>query len=286
MRLLIYAMESSGASTFCYFVGQRPASVAIIDVWSRIVTPPIDTDHPVVAKATVTMTLSAADHIGSFRPDRTVLFIRDPVAVYASLVGYPYANAFGRIEDKLMRFEHEFATRHWDAIIRYEDFVARDASVIAQINHLGWPCEAGYWDTPRSLAEIRQFNAAASPWCEPHFDNGWGFGNIKAGSISQRFAARPDLPEAYGPSPRFRPGCSLSTPDSQDVPSPASSPTASRFTPCRRGRSAITVRATRRNAGTAGRSVSVPLPHGHCDPDIAGPRLPAIRRVDGRCRLS
>jgi hypothetical protein len=89
MKLLIYAMESSGASTFCYFLGQRPGSVAVIDVWSECLTPPLDIDVPVVAKATTTMTHRAVDHTASFRPDKTILFIRDPVAVYASLRARP-----------------------------------------------------------------------------------------------------------------------------------------------------------------------------------------------------
>lgn len=140
MRLLIYAMESSGASTFCYFLGQRPGSVAIIDVWSRNVTPPIETAHPVVAKATVTMILTIADHTVSFAPDRRILFIRDPVAVWASLSGYPYAHGFGRIEDKIRRFERVFNEAGWDAVLRYEDFVARDPEVIRTVDALGWPC--------------------------------------------------------------------------------------------------------------------------------------------------
>ena len=195
VRLLIYAMESSGASTFCYFLGQRPNSIAIIDVWSRNVTPLIESAHPVVAKATVTMTWSVAEHVASFRPDKTILFIRDPVATYASLIGYPHAHTFGRAEEKLARFDHDLVQGSWDAVIRYEDFVARDPAVVDAVNALGWVCDAGYWQTPRSLDEIGAFNAAASPWCASHFRNGWGFGNIKQGPISGSRAARPERPE-------------------------------------------------------------------------------------------
>lgn len=195
MHLLIYAMESSGASTFCYFVGQRVASIAIIDVWSRNLSPSIESAHPVVAKATVTMTRSAADHIASFRPDRTILFTRDPVAVYESLTKYPYANSFGTIEEKMRRFDDEFAQGDWDAIIRYEDFVAQKTIVIERLNALGWECDRGFWETPRSLAEIRDFNVSKSSWCKHHFENGWAFGNIKEGPISRRFALRLDKPD-------------------------------------------------------------------------------------------
>ncbi len=195
MRLLIYAMQSSGASTFCYFLGQRPGSIAIIDVWSRGVTPRMETSHPVVAKATVTMTRTAAKHIENFRPDRTVLFVRDPVSVYASLRNYDYAERFGSIVDKMMRLEHEFVFGNWDAVIRYEDFAARNPSVTAQIKALGWDCDPSYWQLTRSLSSIQAFNVSQSSWCRNHFENGWGFGNIKDEPISGRFSDRPDQPE-------------------------------------------------------------------------------------------
>lgn len=194
-RLLVYGMQSSGASTFCYFLGQRPGSIAIIDVWSRAVAPLIETACPVVAKATVTATRYATDHIASFRPERSILFVRDPVAVYASLIKYPYANRFGRIEDKMRLLEREFVSGQWDAVIRYEDFVTRDPAVVTQINALGWDCAAYYWEMPRSLVQIRDFNVSASSWCARHFEDGWGFGNIKPGAIRPTFAVRPDRPE-------------------------------------------------------------------------------------------
>jgi|SRR5579871_6082053 len=195
MRLLIYAMESSGASTFCYFLGQRPGSVAILDVWSSALTPPIETQQPIVAKATVTTTFSAADHIASFRPDRTILFIRHPVAVYASLTKYPYANTFGTVEQKIARFDREFAGGTWDAIIRYEDFVTRAPTLTTRLSALGWQCDASYWDTPRSLADILACNSTASPWLAAQFNKSWGFGNFKEGPITPALAHPPDRPD-------------------------------------------------------------------------------------------
>lgn len=216
MRLLIYAMASSGASTFCYFLAQRPGCVAAVDVWSRCVTPPFDDiDEPVVAKATVTMTYSGFDHIASFKPDRTVLFIRDPVAVYASLSKYRYADMFGSIDEKISRFDEEYATLPADVVIRYEDFVARDQRVIESINQLGWPCSDRYYELARSTEEIYNFNSRVSPWLKRHYRDGWGFGNITSGPITTAFAEQrysmeliekvvalsPRLSRRYGYSP-------------------------------------------------------------------------------------
>jgi hypothetical protein len=189
MRLLIYAMASSGSSVFCYFLAQRPDCVAVIDVFSRCITPPLeDIDEPIVAKATVTMTYSGLDHCASFKPDRTILFIRDPVAVCSSLSKYPYANMFGSIDEKMDRFDHEFAALPADVTIKYEDFVAHDRRVVEAINRLDWPCSEGYYDFTRSTEEIYRFNSEVSPWLKRHYRNGWGFGNITSGPITTAFA--------------------------------------------------------------------------------------------------
>ena len=191
MRLLIYAMQSSGASLFCYFLGQRQNSVAIVDVWSREVTPEIETQYPVVAKATVNMVHTFKEHVERFKPDKTILFVRDPVAVYASLSKYPYANRFGTIEEKMQRMDDQFRNGGYDALIRYEDFVSRDSRFINAINALGWQCELSYFDAPRSFAEIEKFNRAASLWLDKHFNNGWHFGNIHA-EFTKELAIRPN----------------------------------------------------------------------------------------------
>jgi hypothetical protein len=184
MRLLIYAMESSGASTFCYFLGQLPGSVAIIDVWSRCITPPLRLDVPVVAKATTTMAYRAADHIASFAPDKIILFIRDPVAIYSSLHKYSYADTFGSIEEKLSRFDAEFGCLKVDLVLKYEDFIARDPNLVPAIRSLGWGCCASYFECSRTLEDIRRFNIDASPWLKNNYRKGWGLGNIRGDTIT------------------------------------------------------------------------------------------------------
>jgi hypothetical protein len=178
-------MESSGASTFCYFLGQRPGSVAIIDVWSRCVTPPLRLDVPVVAKATTTMAYRAIDHIDSFAPDKIILFIRDPVVIYSSLSKYSYANTFGSIEEKLSRFDDEFGCLKVDLVLRYEDFILRDKKLISAVKSLGWTCCNGNFDCSRTLEDIKKFNSSASTWLKYNYRKGWGFGNIKGGAIGR-----------------------------------------------------------------------------------------------------
>jgi non-ribosomal peptide synthetase component E (peptide arylation enzyme)/glycosyltransferase involved in cell wall biosynthesis len=187
MRLLIYGMQSSGASTFCYFLGQRAGSVAIIDLLLHCLAPSLKFSAPAVVKATANSVYRPADHIVSFRPDRTVLFLRDPVAVYAGLIDKPYGNHYGSVDDKIVQFDEDFAPKNWDLVVRYEDFIAHSPELIGSISEIGWPCTPEYYDLTRSFQEIADFNAAASNWLRSGFGNTWGFGNISPGPIRRAF---------------------------------------------------------------------------------------------------
>jgi hypothetical protein len=195
MRLFIYGMESSGASTFCLFLGQRPGSVAVVDLWSHCLAPPLEVTAPIVLKATANTTYWARDHVASFRPDGSILFLRDPVAVYRSLTKYEYANYEGTVEEKLARFDQEYSEAGFDLVLRYEDFICRDPALLAAVEGLGWPCHMGFYDLPRRIERIRRTNFAESPWLEREFDKSWGFGNFKGSSVSGDFAGTDHPPE-------------------------------------------------------------------------------------------
>ena len=187
MRLLIYAMESSGASTFCYFLGQRRELIAVIDVWSEFVAPTIAVQCPIVAKVTANLAFMPEDHITSFRPDATVLFIRDPLSVYRSLIEKPYAHLLGAAEQKLAKFDSIFVGSKFDLVVEYEKF-ANGMLEFDKVTELGWPCGPENYLLKRSLDEIVAFNCERSPWLRDHFRNGWGPGNYKAGPIAPALA--------------------------------------------------------------------------------------------------
>jgi len=195
MRLFVYGMESSGASTFCLFLGQRPGTVAVVDLWSHCLAPPLVVDAAIVLKATVTTTYRVEDHVRSFRPDASILFLRDPVAVYCSLIKYDYANYEGSVEQKLIRFDQEYSPAKFDLVIRYEDFVRREPAVIRAIAGLGWFCNNSYYSLPRSIDEIRETNFQKSAWLRDEYNKNWSFGNFKGASISSDFLRSGHQPE-------------------------------------------------------------------------------------------
>lgn len=155
MRLLIHGMQSSGASTFAYFLAQRPGCLALVDILNMYAAPRLDTDLDVVAKCVVTASFPLALHAERFQPDRIVLLLRDPRANYASLRTKPYRNHSGLIDEKFELIDGLFANRaRFDAVIAYEDFVDRRPAVIDAVRALGWPAETGHYAFRRTQSEM------------------------------------------------------------------------------------------------------------------------------------
>ena len=145
MRLLVYGMMSSGASAFTLVLAQRPGCLALVDVINNYAAPRIDTTLDMVVKVKITTAYPLAVHVERFRPDRVILLLRDPRDNYASLATKSYRNHSGLIDEKFLIADQVFAERQcFDAVIAYEDFIARDPSVAEKLEALGWPVEESY----------------------------------------------------------------------------------------------------------------------------------------------
>jgi hypothetical protein len=179
MRLMVYAMQSSGASLFTYFLAQRPGSLAIVDVFATSMCPSLETDDDVLVKCTIAVDHKFDDHAERFRPDATLLFLRDPVQNYLSLRTHWYRDHGGRIDDKFRLLEESFRTRaRFTAVIDYEDFVTRRPELLERVAVL-WPIEASYFDFPRSPEEVARSCLPIAPPGER-----WGMGNVHGRNIA------------------------------------------------------------------------------------------------------
>ena len=127
MRLLVYGMQSSGATAFTLFLAQHPDCLALVDVLNNFAAPRVTTSMDMVVKVTMTTAYPLAVHMERFRPDRVVLLLRDPHDNYQSLKTKNYRNYSGLLDEKFMILDQVFAERdHFDAVIHYEDFIARN----------------------------------------------------------------------------------------------------------------------------------------------------------------
>lgn len=183
-RLLIYAMQSSGASLFALFAGQSPGTLTVPDLWNPEITPHLG-GRSVVVKATVgTVPLPA--HRRSFLPTRTLLYLRHPVDVATSLATKSYRDYGGTIADKLRIFDEIVADEgDFDLTVSYEELVADPAAVADKLRAIGHPMPEGAERFPRSPDEIVRHACASSGWCVRNFRTKWGLGNIHVDALEQ-----------------------------------------------------------------------------------------------------
>jgi hypothetical protein len=175
MRVLLYGMQSSGASAIAYTMAQRPGCVALVDIWNMFVAPELDTAADVVAKVVVTTAYPLHVHKARFKPDVTVLVLRHPIDNFHSLATKKYANENGLIGEKFRFLDGMLGENSlYDYILYYEDFVASPALLIEFCNKIGWTLGYDSLVYPRDADAIRAFNQAECPGHQVRLKYGLG----------------------------------------------------------------------------------------------------------------
>jgi len=193
MRLLVYGMQSSGATAFTLFLAQRPDCLALVDLLNNYAAPRVDTAMDMVVKAGVTTAYPLEVHRERFRPDRTVLLLRDPRENYRSLSTKNYRNHSGLIDEKFALIDEVFAGRdRFDAVVHYEDFVARDPAVPAQVTALGWPVDDAFYDYRRRHDDLARDLWHHVPDLMDRME--FSFGNVQGRAVSEGFRDKPRDP--------------------------------------------------------------------------------------------
>lgn len=193
MRLLVHGMQSSGATSFTMFLAQRPEALALVDIPNNFAAPQVSSPLDFVVKAVITTAYPWAVHVDRFRPDRTILFLRDPRDNYVSLRTKPYRNYSGLMREKFRLLEEIFAERsRYDAVIHYEDFVARDPAVIATVRRLGWASEEDHFAFGRRYDQLLQALWQHEPQLMEDMEI--VFGNFRGLEVTDRF--RDQSPDA------------------------------------------------------------------------------------------
>ena len=178
MKILLYGMQSSGASTLAYTLAQKPDSVAFVDIWNNFAAPLLETDIDTVAKVVVTTAYTLREHVARFKPDVTIAVLRHPVDNYDSLVAKTYINESGLINEKFREMEATLAAGAcFDHIVFYEDLVFSPGTILDFFGQLGWHigCEALRF--PRAEDSIRARNNQAFPWLAGRLR--YGIGNFR-----------------------------------------------------------------------------------------------------------
>lgn len=191
MRILVYGLQSSGASTLAYLLAQVPRSYAIVDQYCMHPLPQAECFPPdalVIAKTTVSTCCPLEQHCEAFRPHRRILVIRHPHHNYISLMGKRYANLCGTLADKFREIERVFINRgQFDAVLRFEDMVFRRKDIFRTLNQVGISLTAGAFDFVRSIDEIG-LHTCSIPILGQSLYKTWGFGNIRGDCVRPSLA--------------------------------------------------------------------------------------------------
>jgi hypothetical protein len=198
MRLLIYGMQSSGASTLATVLAQKPICAAFIDIWTMYVAPSLAGSIDALAKVVVTTAFPLALHQERFRPNRTILMLRHPVANYRSLATKAYRHECGFIEEKFAILDRVFNDESaYDSIVYYEDLIFDAPAVLQAVSDLGWACDPGFLAFSRKQADIVAFNEEKFPAVKDRL--GYGIGNYREGEIKTEFAHLTDAADGDCP---------------------------------------------------------------------------------------
>lgn len=177
MRVLLYGMQSSGASALALAMAQKRDSVAFIDIWNMFAAPELDTDRDVAAKVVVTSAYRLDVHRRRFRPDVTLLVLRHPVDNYYSLAGKSYANESGLADEKFAILDEVLRSgAGFDHTVYYEDFVFSPRGLIDLCGSIGWPITCDALLFRRKQREIEDANADACPGIQDRLK--YGVGNV------------------------------------------------------------------------------------------------------------
>lgn len=171
MKLLIYALQSSGASAFTYLISQKKDVISIIDLYSEELAPFIS--HPkydIVLKCTVSKDHSLLNHIDSFKPDKVILFTRDMSQVIASLETKKHANKGGSISEKIEIFNKELHGNLYDFTFSYNDMLSQ------KIGCLDFFIDKSSYESSRTVEEIIDFSNQNCAWCKENYKKKWQIG--------------------------------------------------------------------------------------------------------------
>jgi hypothetical protein len=177
-------MQSSGASISAVLLGQIPDSLVVIDLWAPHAAPVLDHNGTIVVKSTI-VDVAYEDHVANFQPTATVLFLRNPVAIVASLTKKSYRDYGGKIEYKLRKYDRTFAARHnFDVVVRYEELTTDTARVVDRLRDAGIPVPVSAPNFDRAPTDIVAYARSLNDWCDRHYRTRWGLGGLHSEELS------------------------------------------------------------------------------------------------------
>lgn len=186
-RVLLFGMQSSGASFIAWLAAQGGDTLGVIDLWNPETAPRLDYDGPIVLKATVGP-IDLNEHERTFKPSARVLVLRDPRDQISVLDDESFRDYALPLEDKLAAFNHQVAAGldEFDLVLKYEEVVERPASAVDAFRALGLPMPSDATALPRSINDVVSHARATEPWCHVNWRKRWGTGRINTSVLPRQ----------------------------------------------------------------------------------------------------
>jgi len=176
MKILIYGLQSSGATSLAFLMSQRDNTIGVLDLFCDQVAPCLDEESKkfdIVVKATISEMFTIDQHIESFRPDVTILHHRKLSSVISSLSAKKHKDKCGKMENKIEIYK-KLDKNRFNYQTNYEHLIDK------QLGPLTFFVNESVWEFPRPLKSIIKFNCDNSDWCRTHIKNKWWTGCLRS----------------------------------------------------------------------------------------------------------
>jgi hypothetical protein len=174
MKILIHAVQSSGASLFAYWLSQDKNTIGIIDLYSGETASDVDYEN-VILKTTTNSKVDFEQHLIKYKPDLIIAFTRNPIENMIRLSEKAYGSRYGTPEEKIHLMDQFIQSGKCNMIIKYEDFILKKNLGIGNQD---------FYQFNRSIHDVVNFNCVKNKWCHDNHKKKWGAGNIHANHIN------------------------------------------------------------------------------------------------------
>ena len=149
MKILVYGMQSSGASLITYFLAQNKNMLAIVDLWDSVKQIP-KLDESIAKEIIIKFQIISESHqqklMSRYQPTKKILVLRHPYYNYVSLRKKHYKDGGGHIDDKFKVLEQAYVDRNkFDLVIYYEDFILHPLKVLKKLEKSGLVVEKSFF---------------------------------------------------------------------------------------------------------------------------------------------
>lgn len=177
-RVLLYGLQSSGATTLAMLLAQREGASAVLDLFhGRMLPLNVTLPELCVVKATIPA-VNAESHLATLstriQADKVLLVVRNPWCNYSSLKNKAYGQD---IIHKFVSLNRLWKGREQcDGVLCFEDLFFDNTRLLTELSF--WPLPSNALEFPKKVPDVVRITLANGGWPAQTFRRKWGIGNL------------------------------------------------------------------------------------------------------------